>query len=125
MLTLYDLLKLYDTDFDVWDDTYDASVTVCLPDEIEDDYDTFCCEICKKVEPVRVTNSYTLVADWTKLIQNNMEKFRAFSNKYWVNQYDDVDDFICEWISEIHAYMAGYVADDFYATLVSFVNTLD
>ena len=82
-------------------------------------------EICKKVKPISVTGDGTIVVGWSGLIFDNMEKFRDFTEKYWENQYDDDDDFVFEWINEIHMYMAGYVSEDFYRVLVDFVNTLD
>ena len=41
-------------------------------------------------------------------------------------QYEDDDDeFIYQWITEIHSYMAGCVSDDFYGVLVEFVDELE
>ena len=38
---------------------------------------------------------------------------------------NDEDEFIYQWINEIHLYMAGYVSEDFYETLVKFVDSLE
>lgn len=123
-MNLYDLVKLGNME-ETYDDVFDASVTVYMPDKVEDNYDLFCCEICKRVKPISVTGDGTIVVGWSGLILDNMEKFRDFSEKYWKNQYDDDDDFVFEWINEIHMYMAGYVSEDFYGVLVDFVNTLN
>ena len=134
-MTLYDYIKENPEDFDVWDDTYDMSVTVCAYDDGEpddendlDDYDKFCAEICKKVQLVEGKNypdDCELIADWTGMIMKNKEKFVQFSNLYWNQVYNDPDDFAYQWVKEIHLYFAGYVADSFYKTLYEFSKSLD
>ena len=70
-------------------------------------------------------NGDVLIVKWTELIQNNMEKFKAFTKENWSNQYeDDEDEFIYQWINEIHYYLAGYVNEDFYDELVKLVAIL-
>jgi hypothetical protein len=57
-----------------------------------------------------------------------MEKFRKFTAENWYEncQYEnDNDEFIYQWINEIHQYMAGNVSEDFYDELVKFVKTLE
>ena len=128
MMTLYDFVSLTQSDFDVFDTEYDTSVTVCYIGEEEDDYDRFCNGITKKVNVLERCNNITLVVNWSDFIKRNMEKFRAFSNQHWYEdcQYDDDDDeFVYQWIKEIHSYMAGYVSDDFYTELVAFVEELN
>lgn len=129
MTTLYDYLKLTEDDFDTYDTEYDAEVTVCYIDEAEaeDNYDKFCVNIIKKVNVVKV-NGDILVVNWCELIKRNMDKFKAFTKKHWYEncQYeDDIDEFIYQWINEIHQYMAGYVSESFYATLNKFVDSLE
>lgn len=125
-MKLYDVMKKSEEDYDTYDTEYDASVTVCyIDDEYEEDnYDKFCNEIIKKVEVTRIIPNSHLVCDWTKLIRDNMEKFRAFAMRYWAFEYNDEDEFIYQWINEIHLYMAGYVSEDFYGVLIDFVETL-
>lgn len=127
-MKLYDFLKISQNDFDTCDTVYDTGVTVCYIDEedIDDNYDKFCIELMKKVEVEKQIGDALLVR-WTELIQNNMEKFRAFTAENWYEscQYEDDDDeFIYQWINEIHQYMAGNVSEDFYDELVKFVETL-
>lgn len=127
-MKLYDFLKISQNDFDTEDTIYCAVVTVCYIDEedIDDNYDKFCIELMKKVEVEKQIGDALLVR-WTELIQNNMEKFRAFTAENWYEscQYEDDDDeFIYQWINEIHQYMAGNVSEDFYDELVKFVETL-
>lgn len=128
-MKLYDFLKISQNDFDTCDTVYDTGVTVCYIDEedAEDSYDKFCIELMKKVEVEKQIGDALLVK-WTELIQNNMEKFRAFTAENWYEscQYEDDDDeFIYQWINEIHQYMAGNVSEDFYNELVKFVETLE
>ena len=127
-MKLYELLKMSESDYDVYDTEYDASVTVCFIEEDNkmDDYDKFCVGITKKVEVVKIVQDSHLVADWSKLIRDNMEKFKEFTEKNWKYKYrDDEDEFMYQWINEIHLYMAGYVPDSFYSELVEFVESLE
>lgn len=127
-MKLYDFLKISQNDFDTCDTVYDTGVTVCYIDEedTEDNYDKFCIGLMKKVE-VEEQNDDILIVKWTELIQNNMEKFKEFTKENWYEscQYeDDEDEFIYQWINEIHQYMAGNVSINFYDKLVELVQTL-
>lgn len=126
-MTLYEYLKLSENDFDTYDTVYDAGVTVCyIADEDEnDEYDKFCNGIIKKVEVVKI-NDDSPVVNWTELIERNMDKFKAFAREYWIYDYeDDIDEFIYQWINEIHYYVAGYVDEDFYSVLNKLVESLE
>ena len=126
-MKLYDFMKISMDDWDTYDHDYDCCVTVCYIDDAdaEDNYDKFCNSIIKKVEVSRIIPGSHLVCDWSKLVKNNMEKFRAFSMEHWVFEYNDEDEFIYQWIKEIHLYMAGYVSENFYNILIGFVETLE
>lgn len=128
-MKLYEIMKLSMEDYDTYDTVYDASVTVCYIDEedVEDSYDKFCINIMKKVEVIpTIVPTQDLTCDWTKLIRDNMEKFRAFTEKHWRYKYrDDEDEFIYQWINEIHYYLAGYVDEEFYDALVELVDSLE
>ena len=128
-MKLYDFMKMSQNDYDTYDTVYDADVTVCYIDENEarDNYDKFCVELMKKVEIEKI-NGDVLIVKWTELIQKNMEKFRAFTKGHWYEncQYeDDENEFIYQWINEIHQYMAGNVSEDFYDELVKLVESLE
>lgn len=126
-MTLYEFMKMSECDYDTYDVDFDAIVTVCLPDEDDnlDVYGKFCFEIIKKVNVVKVTDT-GLIVDWSGFIKRNIEQLREFTDEYWYNNYDDDDDeFIYQWINEIHAYLAGCVSEDFYEKLVELVETLD
>lgn len=124
-MTVYELLMFKKDDFDTYDTTYDMGVTVCYIDKERDEYDKFCNGIIKKVE-VKEMMKDCIVADWTDLIKRNMEKFKKFTMRHWAFTYEnDMDEFIYQWIKEIHYYVAGYVSEDFYLALNEFVNTLE
>ena len=123
-MTLYEYLKLTEADYDTYDTKYDNGITVCYIEEECDDYDRFCNGIVKKVDVVK-TSGDILTVNWSELIERNMAKFKKFTKKYWMRHYEkDIDDFIYQWINEIHMYMAGYVSEDFYSVLNEFVDSL-
>ena len=126
-MTLYEYLKMSENDYDTYDTDYDAVVTVCYIDEEDDEYDKFCNGIIKKVNVVHVDRHY-LTVDWTEMIKRNMDKFKAFTKEHWYEncQYeDDIDEFVYQWINEIHQYMAGNVDEDFYIELNQLVDSLE
>lgn len=126
-MTLYEYLKMSENDFDTYDIDYDAVVTVCYIADEDDEYDKFCNGIIKKVNVLYIDSHY-LTVDWCKLIERNMDKFKAFTKENWREncQYeDDVDEFIYQWINEIHYYMAGYVDEGFYNELNMLVDSLE
>lgn len=126
MITLYDFLSLSECDYDTYDTKYDAEVTVCWIGEESDNYDKFCNEIIKKVNIVKINRDMIMV-NWSELIERNIDKFKEFTRENWyeTHQYeDDIDEFIYQWIKEIHYYMAGYVSEDFYENLVELVKNL-
>ena len=127
MTTLYEYLEMSQNDFDTFDTEYDAEVTVCHIYKETDEYDKFCNGIIKKVNVVKINGEY-LIVNWSELIKRNMDKFREFTAEHWYEscQYeDDVDEFVYQWINEIHQYMAGNVSIDFYSVLNEFVDNLE
>lgn len=126
-MTLYEFMKMSECDYDTYDVDFDVVVTACLPDEDDDldAYDKFCFEIIKKVNVVKATDT-GLIVDWSGFIKRNIEQLREFTDEYWYNNYaDDEDEFVYQWINEIHAYLAGYVSEDIYEKLVELIETLD
>jgi hypothetical protein len=125
--TLYNYINMAENDFDTYDIEYDAEVTVCHIYKENDEYDKFCNGIIKKVDVIKI-NGDSLIVNWSELINRNMDKFREFSEEHWYAncQYEDDDDeFIYQWINEIHQYMAGNVSEDFYSVLNKFVDSLE
>ena len=130
-MTLYEYMKVVKNCIDTYDNVFDACVTV---DYIEDDeykdypdmenYYRFCVEILKKVE-AEVHSNGNLIVKWNELIINNMEKFREFTNEHWRYNYEDDDDeFVYQWINEIHMYIAGYVDEDTYKAMLELLETI-
>ena len=113
-MTLYDFSYIHECDFDTYDDVYDVIVTVSINLEPGDDYDEFCNELIKLVEVKKILPSGDPICGWTDLIKRNMDVFRQFSDKHWGNKYEDEDDFIYEWIEELHLFLAGYGEDGKY-----------
>ena len=128
-MTLYEYTRVNKSDFDCYDNVIDISVTVCFIDDADIEKDDlaskFCNELIKKVEVVEQTDDCSIICKWYNLIERNFEKFKAFTAKHWKRDYNDKDDFIEQWIREIHYYMAGYVPEDFYNVLIELVNTLE
>lgn len=126
-MTLYNYIRIAQNDFDTYDTEYDAEVTVCHIGEEYDEYDKFCNNIIRKVDVVE-SNEYSLVVNWSELIKRNMDKFKKFTADNWYAdcQYeDDEDEFVYQWINEIHQYMVGNVSESFYFKLNNFVDSLD
>ena len=123
-MTLYEYLQMAENDFDTYDTKYDAEVTVCHIYEEDDAYDKFCNGIIKKVDVIKI-NDDTLTVNWSELIERNIDKFKWFAREHWIYDYeDDIDEFVYQWINEIHMYIAGYVSEDFYDVLNDFVDSL-
>lgn len=127
-MTLFELFNNTEMDLDVYDTDYDACVTICYTNKEIDNSDKFCNGLIKKVEVVDATkiSDNLVIADWSKLITSNLDKFKAFAKEHWYRCFeDDEDEFIYQWICEIHKYIAGYVPEEFYDYLVAFVDTLE
>ena len=125
MTTLYDFQQITERCYDCYDSDFDSCVTVEYIDTRQDDYDLFIIKLTQKVEITKQINDCTVICNWTKLIKNNIEKFKIFTNKNWDFNPEDEDDFIYYWIKELNYYCAGEVPDDFYSTLCEFVDSLN
>lgn len=118
-MTLFEYMQLNDNmDYDVWDTVYDDCVTVCLAEEESDNYDKFCFGIAKLV-PFDNGGEY-VIADWNGFIERNESVFREWSELYWRDGTipDDEDDFIEDWIIELHGMFAGGMSEDQYKKFV-------
>lgn len=113
-MKLYDLLQIKEC-IDTYDTEYDAIVTVDADVEdnyVEDNYDKFCNYIFHNVEVVDAIND---ICDWTGFIKNNMTALKEFTKEHWNNTYEnDEDEFIYQWINELHLYCAGYTSENVY-----------
>lgn len=50
-----------------------------------------------------------IAIEYSKFIKDNMELFREFANEYWDEEYihEDDDDFLYEFIEQIHLMLSG------------------
>lgn len=126
-MTLYDYLKMQNNGYlsvDTYDKDYDAVVTIDV--EIEDEgkkgilhdddenYYKFIFALLRVVEVISFDRG-NVICDWSGLVENNMTIFREFSKEHWNSQYEDDDEeFIYQWINELHMYYAGYVGESTY-----------
>ena len=121
-MTLYDFIRVADNDYDTYDDVYDAIVTVCAFDEEDEKsdeyYEKFRIGIMKFVEVIRGTADKGLLCKWSEFIGRNIKVFKEFADKYWYTQYEDEDDFIYEWINELHNWSAGALSESMYKEFV-------
>lgn len=122
-MTLYDFIRMAENDYDTYDDVYDAIVTVCAFDEEDEKsdeyYEKFRIGIMKFVEVIRGTADKGLLCKWTDFITRNLAIFKEFAKKYWCNPYeDDEDEFIYQWITELHNWGAGALSESMYKEFV-------
>lgn len=129
-MNLYDYCKEDGFNYDTHDNVFDMVVTVCVnPEEPDEDgadpYNDFVKSIMKRVEVVSeddITPAWSFIVAWSSLIQNNLKEFRAWTNENWIRgNYKDDDDYICEWISQIHLLFAGYGTDADYRIIHEFL----
>lgn len=116
-MTLYDFIKMENSDFDTYDTEFDVEVTVCVPCEnINDWYDRFYNFILQHVLFVKKISEYECNADWTKFITDNIDLFVTIANDMWDEDSvpDDLDDMTYEWIKELEGLLAGYGSEDVY-----------
>ena len=121
-MKLYDLLKIKDC-IDTYDTKYDTVVTMVLvkDKDIEDNYDKFCNYLQHEVE---VTDAKEDICDWTGFVKKNMEALKKFTKEYWVCTYENnEDEFIYQWINELHAYSAGYTSENVYKAFLDTITT--
>lgn len=119
-MTLYEFGQLGNSCLDTCDDVFDIIITAdILTDDEENDlgyYGKFANFICKNVNVLGKAGGCDIVADWSELITENMSVFREIANDMWYEGSvpDDDDDFIYEWLTEIHGWLAGGVSESAY-----------
>lgn len=123
-MKLYDWLSIDKGCYDCYDVDIDVCVTIDWIDSIESDYDKFVVELMKKVDFIDKISDWELSCNWSRLIDDNKEKFTDFATKHWSQLYSDPTEFTYQWIKELHYYVAGEMSESFYPTLLEFVKTL-
>lgn len=122
-MTLYEFIKVANNDYDTYDTDYDAVVTVCSFDsedeKSEEYYEKFRIGIMKYVEVATGLSTCEITCKWSEMIEHNISIFKEFAKKYWRNQFeDDEDEFIYQWINEIHNWIAGALSETMYKEFV-------
>lgn len=68
---------------------------------------------------VQVLSAGNCICAWTDFIKKHIKAFKKFTKEHWTRTYeDDMDEFIYQWIRELHLYGAGYVSETEYKALV-------
>lgn len=135
-MKLYDILRLakdpyyeaivLDTDF-----TYSVRVPSFKSGLAHDmNGEIFCAfveELTKKVRVIDISRHNAFTVSWTKLIERNMDKFRAFSAENWVADLTEKDEcmFTVQWIKYLDYCMTTVRSDEHFATMLEFVQSLD
>lgn len=126
-MNLYDFVTFTHKDYDTYDTDYEACVTVCdICYDTEDNYDKFCIELMKCVDVVDFCGDM-LVVNWSDFIEKNIYEFRRFTMENWKENCwykDDDEEFIYQWIRELHYYLAGYTDEDMYGELVEMIKRI-
>jgi hypothetical protein len=136
-MKLFDYLMMFkdDVDFDVPDTEIDNVVTVCFSKEnaekISDDFpymDKFVLKLLKSVDVAYLLSDGTPVCNFSKIIHDNVDKFKEHIRKNWRDDYqwvldDDTGEFEYEIIKEFHNVVGGNYGEsvnkDYYELLES------
>ncbi len=136
-MKLFDYLMMFknDVDFDVPDTEIDNVVTVCFSKEnaekISDDFpymDKFVLKLLKSVDVAYLLSDGTPVCNFSKIIHDNVDKFKEHIRKTWRDDYqwvldDDTGEFEYEIIKEFHNVVGGNYGEsvnkDYYELLES------
>lgn len=114
---------------DTSDDIFDAVVTVewepnfGSDSNILDNYYGFCNKLYECVEFKEVNEYKVWVVQWSKLITDNLELFRAWSLDNWREEFEamikdeDSEEFVCAWVDQLHAYLSGMGTETEYHNL--------
>jgi hypothetical protein len=102
---------------DTSDTEIDAVVTIDYDKRLEPDkdypyYDKFQKAFLSKVDIAYLNPDSCVVADYSKLITDNIELFKKFVKEHWVeeSQYvlEDMTELQYQFIKEFHLLLAGY-----------------
>ena len=118
-MKLIDYFNLYKfgCTMDTSDTEIDAVVTIDYDKRLEPDkdypyYDKFQKAFLSKVDIAYLNPDSCVVADYSKLITDNIELFKKFVKEHWVeeSQYvlEDMTELQYEFIKEFHLLLAGY-----------------
>ena len=128
-MKLIEYAKLWDNMdmcIDTSDTVFDAIVTIDIDSDVEKNLDRpywqFVKIILENVELVKLFNGAyaSAICDYTGFVKANMKALKKFSAEEWYPESHNVDedDYIYNWITEIHGYLAGYASDRQYSKFV-------
>lgn len=122
-MTLYDFIKVANNDYDTYDTETGAVVTVCSFDsedeKSEEYYEKFRIGIMRFAEVAKIISTCEITCKWTEMIEHNLSIFKEFTKNFWNKQYEyDENEFIYQWITEIHYWIAGEVGESTYKEFV-------
>lgn len=130
-MKLFEALQVYeDLCIDTADDVFDCIVTIDWnrADEPNDNCGKFAVELFKKVELVKFFNGAyaNAICKWSDLVKNNIEVFKDFVKKEWIEskQYvlEDDDDLQFEWVEQFHLLLAGYGTETDYKKMLNLLS---
>ena len=126
-LSISDYLRVSGGDFDSSDMTHYVIVTCCEPFEYDDNdtpdpSDAFSQYIYDNVNVIQEENEkYNTICDWEGFVYKHYDTLYKFAEERWCSLPVDClseDDFVYEWIKEIHGWLAGRLDDKTYSTLL-------
>ena len=115
---------------DTSDDVFDAVVTIEWEPNfgedsyILDNYYAFCNKLYECVDFDIVNENKVWIVKWSKLIYDNIDLWKEWSRNNWREEYmdiinsDDVDEFVCTWVDQLHLLLAGSGTETEYHNLV-------
>ena len=119
-MTIYELMKSRGVDYiETTDKKFDCIIGADLMEykQVTDNddyyYNNFCYYISDNIEVIEPNHDYP-ICDWSGFIDKNFNKLYDFAKENWKGISLEKDDFIYEWISELHLYQAGYVSENIY-----------
>lgn len=111
-------------DIDTYDKVFDAVVTCCqisdeeFKEEEKGNFKYYYRFIKYIYENVDVIDPKYAICNWAGFVEKNIDVFQKFMEEHWIHCYTDKDDFIYQWIKEIHLWLAGYSYENNYKCLL-------
>lgn len=110
-------------DTDVYDNTFDESVTfyMGIDDEIEDSVDKLKLYLAENVDVCKDESDLQnekIICDWYGFVVKNKEALAKFMEKYFGTVCKNEDDFIYYWIKEFQILLSGFIKEEICKELV-------
>ena len=123
-MTLYELLQIKGDYIETSDVDYDVLVATDLVkdedmNENTDNYYKFLNYIAHNVE---VTDTRNDICNWSKFVLNHKVALTRFAEENWYEVPEEEDDFVYEWINELHNYQSGNISEKMYKEFIDTIN---